>query len=574
MTDLYQSFLKHRGYSEAFLSDRVSRTHMLPDNIDTLCHMLNDYRVTKKHLVIVTDFDMDGIMSGVIAFAGLSELGFRVSLFTLDTDAYGFSSDEIDRLVRTYPDVSGIITADVGITCFKGVSRAYDHYGLDVFVTDHHRPKGEIKATCVYDPYLSSGDVNTSVCGAYVIYQILRHFAMYYVGCSSYYLCQIDRLRVFVGIATISDSMPLFYENIGVVKDSLQYINYLYNLVSVNSFTINQYASILDGCDVYKNAFLGLYIFVEVCIHNKVLKSDYDISEDFFGFYLAPIFNSVKRLSKNVLDAFNVFFGSISDKYTYANKLFEYNVERKEQVSTYYDKFDLSSDGHIFITEAGLGIAGLLAQKISDKTGELALVVKKMPDGTYHGSGRCPEYFPFFDLVTEYGSNKFSVAGHKAAFGFFISSDSSIEEVEDFICSHLINYEKPETKESYDFVVCDDVYYNNEVVSDDVDKCLFDMDEFSDFLEETSYLRPFGSGMPEPRGKFVFSLNNVDVITMGKNDEHVKFVVCGIPVVCFNCGDISNLTDRVCVSGRIVVNFFNDITTIQVLGDILPESYN
>lgn len=61
---------------------------------------------------------------------------------------------------------------------------------------------------------------------------------------------------------------------------------------------------------------------------------------------------------------------------------------------------------------------------------------------------------------------------------------------------------------------------------------------------------------------------------MGKNDEHVKFVVCGIPVVCFNCGDISNLTDRVCVSGRIVVNFFNDITTIQVLGDILSESYN
>ena len=96
MNRLVKKTLENRGYTEEFLNDINCADHDVLKDSDILCQRLRSIFEAKKHLVIIPDFDMDGIMSGVVGFAGLAELGFNVSLFI--PNPLGYSSFKITRL--------------------------------------------------------------------------------------------------------------------------------------------------------------------------------------------------------------------------------------------------------------------------------------------------------------------------------------------------------------------------------------------------------------------------------------------------------------------------------------------
>lgn len=134
----------------------------------------------------------------------------------------------MDRLLASYPGAKAIITADVGIASHAAVDYARNK-GLKVFVTDHHRPLSVLPAADVVvdplredDPYEVKG-----ICGAYVMYQCLEHYA----NCYEDFLTkeQISRLRVFAGIGTIPDSMPLVRQNRILVRDAVSICRYIYS---------------------------------------------------------------------------------------------------------------------------------------------------------------------------------------------------------------------------------------------------------------------------------------------------------------------------------------------------------
>ena len=99
----------------------------------------------REQILVFGDYDVDGITSTSLLSSTLTRLGAKVSYFIPDRirDGYGFSERgvEVARKRRTRL----VVTADCGITATNEVKLAATH-GIDVIVTDHHEPLGELPA--------------------------------------------------------------------------------------------------------------------------------------------------------------------------------------------------------------------------------------------------------------------------------------------------------------------------------------------------------------------------------------------------------------------------------------------
>ena len=103
------------------------------------------------------------------------------------------------------------------------------------------------------DPYELKG-----ICGAYVMQQCLSYYADRYED--FFAKEQINRLCVFAGIGTVSDSMPLYQQNRILVRDALSICRYIYS--NGDSDLVDN----LPGCLTYKKAFYGLYLILIFCL--------------------------------------------------------------------------------------------------------------------------------------------------------------------------------------------------------------------------------------------------------------------------------------------------------------------
>lgn len=551
---------------EAYMSEINNPEHDSLKDIDVLCTHLHNIYESHKHIVILPDFDTDGIMSGVIGFAGLSELGFRVSLFVPDpADGYGFTPDTIKRLLDEYPDVDAILTCDVGVSCLEGIDYAVTQ-GVEVLVTDHHIQStlsaDTISANVVVNPMrVDESYEHPQICGAYVLYQCLQRYADCYhtaLECE-----QINRLRVFAGVGTISDSMPILYENRQLVRDAVNICRLFFT--GGSDFAVNA----VYGCQTYCRAFYGLTKILDMFSDTGVVLSSDDITESFFGYYLAPMLNSVKRLCGDMSKAFGVFFGSdVDNDICY---LYDLNRQRKNLVK---DKFNEIYDGdqpfapYIYISDAPSGILGLLAMKIMNKTGLPTVVVSEV--GTsYKGSGRSPLWYPFLTTVTN--AQNVYVAGHEHAFGVDITDISELEQLYDFLSNDVSNIieDNPDiitTEPVYDFVIATDG-------SGDINIDLF---LFGEYLGELEWYQPFGVCFSEPVIKLRFRASEGVWSVMGSTKQHLKILLPhGFEVLCFNQASFINMADAggmVEVIGHLSANEFNGHYTINFIGEFKKES--
>lgn len=558
---LIKKTFENRGISdpEKYMTDINAANHDSFKDIDILCTHLRDIYINHKHVVVLPDFDMDGIMSGVIGFAGLSALGFSVSLFIPNpSDGYEFTADTIKRLISEYPDVNVILTCDVGISCIDGINYAVSQ-GIDVIVTDHHVQTLDMfnntKASVVIDPMRYDETYeHAQICGAYVLQQCLQEYADRY--CSIVECEQIRRLRVFAGIGTVSDSMPLRYENRTLVRDAVSICRLFF------TGGMNFIYDAIQGDPVYCKAFCGLVTTLQLFKNMKVISSVDDITESFFGYYLAPMFNSVKRLSGDMTKAFGVFFGFMP--YYDANYLYELNLERKRLVADEFEKILESNQPYapyIYISDANAGILGLLATKLMNINHVPTVVVNKHNSG-YNGTGRSPEWYAFLSNVTP---NGFDIAGHEYAFGISISDDVKLQELYillDSVTQDVIS-NSPDVISSnsdVDFVIALDG-------SGDVGIDLF---LFAEYLQELEWYRPFGADFPEPRIMIRFNAHDGNWVTMGNAKQHLKIQLpYGFEVLCFNQAEYINKAytdDELYVIGHLASNEFMGKFSVNFVG--------
>lgn len=562
MNRLIQRTFENRGYTEDFLREINVSTYDTLKDIDTLAVRLKEIHDEGIAITVYPDFDFDGIAAGSTGFAGFSELGFKVNLYVPNpSEGYGITPDTISDLMMKYPDTKVIITCDTGISGYEA-AKYCKSIGVELLVTDHHTQEASIDANIVVNPMrMDETYAHPRICGAFVMYQVLQYYADLY--CNSFTQDQIRRLRVFAGIGTISDTMPLLYENRQVVKDAILICRLVYGDGSPESI-VN-----IPGCDIYRRAFWGIYQAMKVCEDYGIIKSADSIDEDFFGFYLAPIFNSTKRMNGDMNKTFGVFFAN--EPYRNMDYLFQLNAKRKELVERECNAIleaDQPYAPYVYFTTANPGVLGLLAMKLMSRTGLPTFVLRddgKSADGNrYHGSGRAPEWFPCITNLKDV----ISIAGHEFAFGCGISNETSLER---FV--RIINHDIPEALASADLQedVPDFIIATDWSADTGIDIGLFD-----DYLNELETYRPFGKDFPAPLVKFIFS--NKDVIewkAIGKAKQHLKIsFVNGFDVLCWNQAHLITQKDSFdthTVMGHLGRSEFQGVMSVNFEGNFVEQ---
>lgn len=567
MNDMLSLFLKRRGYTSSFLNDIEDGHHGVLLDAVKLCEQLRIVHDSGEKIIVLPDFDMDGIASGVVGTAGLAELGFNVGLYAPSTKAYGFKPSDIDIIVKNDSDVKAIITCDVGSSCFDALSYAKS-LGLKVFVTDHHTVVREDIAADVFVNPLRPSDSysHKSICGAYVLYQCIQLYADLY--CDTAVRERISMLRVFAGIGTVSDSMPVLYENRVLIRDAISICRYIF--AEGSDFVMNR----LPGCDIYKRAFWGLHDILASFQDEGRISCPDNINEDFFGYYLAPTFNSVKRMGGDITTAFGAFFSD--DREICISELLRLNEERKSLVKEHLDlilSVPQPFAPFVYRSSAPSGILGLLSMKLMLLTGMPNVVLREDADDDtgsmyLHGSGRSPEWYPFLSRVTESGPSGVTVLGHQLAFG--VRTNALIEPL-------LFAFLQADVEQLLSSVDSSPHAKYDAVISTlgDGDFGL-DIPLFFDFAKSVQQLRPFGSGFPEPQLLFKFKGSDVIFDTIGSNNQHLRITApYGFRALCWNQAESLPKPvpfDSVFgVSGNLSCSTFRGNESVSFVGDFIGE---
>src|SRR3954471_14421113 len=166
-----------------------------------------------KRICVHGDYDVDGIWATVLAVLVLRGLGADVAwhLPSRFEEGYGVSGATLERLAEEGCGL--VLTVDCGITAVDEVRRARE-LGLEVIVTDHHRPGDELP-DCPIVATRPSDYPFPELCGTGVAYKLGQAL----LGADSDVL---RRHLDLVGLATIADVVPLLGENRSLVIAGLR----------------------------------------------------------------------------------------------------------------------------------------------------------------------------------------------------------------------------------------------------------------------------------------------------------------------------------------------------------------
>ncbi|MDT8435207.1 MAG: single-stranded-DNA-specific exonuclease RecJ [Gemmatimonadota bacterium] len=169
-------------------------------------------------ILVHGDYDADGMTATALLTLGLRRAGARVEPFVphRTRDGYDLSEAGLEHAARAGCGL--IVTADCGVTAVAAVARAVRR-GMDVIVTDHHRPGPKLPpAVAVIDP-LREDSVYPfrGLAGVGVAFKLVRAlFRKAGLGDE-----ESNRHLDLVAIGTVADQMPLLDENRALVRGGL-----------------------------------------------------------------------------------------------------------------------------------------------------------------------------------------------------------------------------------------------------------------------------------------------------------------------------------------------------------------
>jgi single-stranded-DNA-specific exonuclease len=210
ISPLTAAVLVRRGHADAaearrFLDgEQPPHDPFLLGDMAAACEQIRAAVEHGRRICVHGDYDVDGIAATTLAVLLLRELGADVAwhLPSRFDEGYGVRSETLARLAD---DGCGLVlTVDCGVTAAAEVAEAKAR-GLDVIVTDHHRP-GETLPDCPIVATRPSEYPFPELCGTGVVYKLGQ--ALF--GTDS----EIPRRHLdLVALATIADVVPLVDEN-------------------------------------------------------------------------------------------------------------------------------------------------------------------------------------------------------------------------------------------------------------------------------------------------------------------------------------------------------------------------
>jgi single-stranded-DNA-specific exonuclease len=219
VSEVLAAVLSRRGYGDAgearaFLAAELpAHDPFLLGDMREACKAIRAAVASGTPICVHGDYDADGICATALAVLVLRELGADVSthLPSRFDEGYGVSRQTLSRLAGE--GVGLVLTVDCGVTAVEEVARAREE-GLEVVVTDHHRPGPELPSCPVVGPYRGEYPFR-ELCGTGVVWKLGQAL----LGPDSEAL---RRHLDLVAVATVADVVPLVDENRGLAVAGLR----------------------------------------------------------------------------------------------------------------------------------------------------------------------------------------------------------------------------------------------------------------------------------------------------------------------------------------------------------------
>jgi single-stranded-DNA-specific exonuclease len=219
LSEITSSVLVRRGYGDpeqarSFLAgEQPLHDPFLFGDMTVTVERIRAAVAAGKRICVHGDYDADGICATVLTVLVLRELGADVEwhLPSRFDEGYGVSGGTLERLAGEGCGL--VLTVDCGITAVDEVRRARE-LGLEVIVTDHHRPGDELP-DCPLVTTKPSDYPFPELCGTGVAYKLGQAL----LGADSEVL---RRHLDLVALATIADVVPLLGENRSLVIAGLR----------------------------------------------------------------------------------------------------------------------------------------------------------------------------------------------------------------------------------------------------------------------------------------------------------------------------------------------------------------
>lgn len=419
--------------------------------------------IHSEKICIYADFDLDGTSGLALLKQGLEALGYRNLLWYQPkrlSEGYGFHASAVEDLARM--GVQVIVTVDVGITAPAACKKA-NELGLDVILTDHHLPSGELpEAFVILNPNQKVCDSQLNyLCGAGVAFYLLRALKRAFFESPDLPKPDFDLRSVLdlFTIATLTDMVPLLEDNRILVK---------HGLVELQNTQRPGLRALLD----------------ELNLSNQVLTSQ-DV-----GMKLAPKINALSRMETEILPRDLYLAKDLNHARSLVSDVMKNNsdrVQRQSEAEVEAMKLLESWDNSHFIFVVSplfhRGVLGLVATKLVQAFNRPCFVgALTESEGVIVGSARVPSgsEVSLVEALSAASQSLSRHGGHSAAAGFELF-EKNLEQTKKLLSEYFTALSlKPQQR----------------VVEYDTDLSLEEIDQ--NFMEWHNFIGPFGVAFPIP----------------------------------------------------------------------------
>lgn len=425
-----------------------------------------------EKIAVYGDYDADGVTSTAMLYSYLETRGADVIFYIpqREGEGYGMNMGAVEYLKEQ--GVSLIVTVDNGISSVQEVARA-NELGIDVVVTDHHRPQEILPdAVAVVDAYRPD---DTSP---------YKHFSG--VGIAFKLLMALedgagdveDLLEAYsdlAAIGTIGDIVPLTGENRTLIRAGLERLS----------------QSDRPGVQaLLKNAGIA----------GKALTSTN------VAFTLVPRINATGRMGAPERAVRLLISGYEEEAEVLSEEICADNEERRRVEAEIAEAAfaDIEAKGYmkdrVVVVDGENwhhGVIGIVASRVTERCGKPCMIISR-GETEAKGSGRSIEGFSMFEAICACGDLLIKFGGHPMAAGITLKP----ENIEAFR-KRINQYAAEHFPQMPTQTVTLDCKLNPAALS-------------VSMAQSLTQLEPFGNGNPQPVfGLFNMELSNVTPVGGG-----------------------------------------------------------
>ncbi len=389
------SILVARGHRDpaslaALFDDPIASLHdpaLLP-GADAFLARLRRARAADERVLVFGDFDADGLTGLAILVRALRSLGLDVAPYVpnrLD-EGHGLSLAAVERARSEGRTL--IVTVDTGTSSVSEVAAAGDA-GIDVLITDHHRPPPRLPdAVAIVNPHLDGSSYpNRDLAGSGVAFKLAQLVLRDRPGGVAAALDMAD----LAAVGSLADVVPVVGENRAIVR---------LGLARLRTAPRPAFAALLREAGIAPER----------------------LDRDSIGFAIAPRLNAMSRMGDAAAAAALLLTDDAAEADTLAAELQSANLARRELTVTALAEArvlaaaEADAPAIVVLGDWPVGIIGLVAGRLADDGARPAVVVTRAAD-PWRGSARSPAGFDLAGAFAMCGDLFERHGGHAAAAG-------------------------------------------------------------------------------------------------------------------------------------------------------------